>query len=318
MFIISCTIRYLNMPPDILALRDFSMRLVDGSHYQWRQLDLMIRYVDLRADAYSGRLSDPEEIMSLGKELDDDCATLTQFLEDKWPHTTCYTDDTVSAYKGVYHVYGINFHQLKVWNSIRVGRLMINEIIQTAYRDGLKSLAPSLCEPSHFAFQASLSATLDMALELCRAVPQYCICLPETLHPLSLSGDPTFESYSSTFSSLGAKSARKYTYVEEASAYAMVHPLHVAVRSSAGHIPELKAWILDRLKFMGNVVGLQGALMVAESVEAGSDIDPWMVFAKLAGHDAPVNPFDPPTSLLANRTKVAVGRGETREYLTVV
>jgi hypothetical protein len=114
------------------------------------------------------------------------------------------------------------------------------------------------------------------------------------------------------------RSSRKYSNLEQASAYTMIHPLNIVVQSSAGKIPKVRAWILDRLKFIGIDVGLKDALSVAKLIEAGSDIDLWMVFASLAGHDAPVSPFDAPSSVLGKRTKATDGRPEKQEYLTLV
>jgi hypothetical protein len=148
----------------------------DGDYIQWRQIDVMIRYVELRADSHSGKLSDHEEIMTLAEELDNDCATLAQSLEDMWPYKIYFTEDLTTTYEGVYHIYDINFHQLKVWNSIRGGRININENFQAAYLNGLKLSPRSFLEPKQVArFEASLKATLDISLELCRAVPQFCL-----------------------------------------------------------------------------------------------------------------------------------------------
>jgi hypothetical protein len=303
MLMISSALCRTRLPEEFIVLRKYIKRFFNASDPLWLVLEQMVRYVGLLADIKEGILSDPREIMAAAMEQDDQCASLSKTMASRWPYEIVFTNDTVAAYEGVYHEYSIDYNVLRTWNSLRGGRILLNEIIREQYFVGCLTFPLFDSIEHRLWFQLATDNIADISSEICGCIPQFCTAMPRlsTAHesPIGWPASPSsFSSGSETAdqrspaspssSSSGSETSdQKFTYIEQASAYSLIYSLYVIGRSP-GSPEKLRHWAIDRLCYIGYYFGLKDALMVADLLEQHADLDPWLVCRRLGIFNIPM------------------------------
>lgn len=76
----SCLEREVEIPAQFITVRDLAVKSRNPSSLRWRLEQIMVRFVSLRADSKSGKISD-EEIDAIAEELDSECSVLYHRLQ---------------------------------------------------------------------------------------------------------------------------------------------------------------------------------------------------------------------------------------------
>jgi hypothetical protein len=284
----SCAQCKVRVSPEIIALLKYAKCISDPTDYNWLILEAFENYTALRADIAAGAFSDPRDVIAEAQRQEDNCAALCMLFKSKWRYTTLLTNDTRSAYEGIYHVYTIPFLSVRAWNTIRIGRIIINEIIREQFVLGSSTTPPMFNPADHIIqFKAAGDAITEMTFEICGCVPQYMMTVPSCSPQNGSSAQTKVLGFSSSDPSKSHTSDMKYTQAEQAGAYSLIFPLFIIGRSPE-RLLKLHLWALDRLHYIGNVIGLSDATMVAELLMQKIDTDPWSVAAMLGGHNGQV------------------------------
>jgi hypothetical protein len=280
---ISCAQCSVRVPAGVIALRDQYKLYLDAADPGWLVSEAMVQYVGLRADISEGILSQPAEIIAEAKRQDDLCKSLSETIALRWPYETYFTGDTESAFGGVFHASAIDYKALQFWNSLRCGRIMLNEMIREQYFVGCASI-PLFDTGMHYGwFQDAKNNIDDIISEVVGSIPQFSTGMPSTCS----TSTPPISISNSTYLPSSDYSDRKFTYSEEAGAYSVIYPLYLIGRSPEGPL-DLRQWAIGRLQYIGRVVGLSDAIMVADLLEQKIDVDPWVVCASMGCYNAPI------------------------------
>jgi hypothetical protein len=282
----SCVQCKVRVPKEIIALLKHARNISDPTDYNWLVLEAFEDFTALRANISAGVFSDPRDIIVEAQRQDENCARLCMIFRSKWCYTTVFTNDTELAYEGIYHVYTASFLSVRTWNSIRIGRIMINEIIRDQFVFGSSTTPPLLNLAEYIVqFRAAGDTITEMTFEICGCIPQYSAAIPSS-SPANKPGDQMLASRStlSKVSSTSDTGDRNYTYSEEASAYSLIFSLFVIGRTTERPL-KLHLWAIDRLQHIGNTIGLLDAIKVANLLKQKNDIDPWSVQAMLGGYN---------------------------------
>jgi hypothetical protein len=279
---ISCAQCSIRIPDGVIALRDQYRSHLDASDPGWLISEAMVRYVGLRADISEGILSDPADIIAEAKRQDDLCRSLSENIGLRWPYEAFFSGDTESAYQGVFHTSTIDYKALQFWNSLRCGRIMLNEIIREQFYIGCATISLFDTVKHYESFQEAKDNIADITSEIAGSIPQFSTGMPHTYSTSS----PSIPTSSSPSSSNSGHRDRAFTYSEEASAYSVIYSLYLIGRTPEGP-QDLRQWAIGRLHYIGHVVGLADAIMVADLLEQRTDVDPWVVCASMGCYNAP-------------------------------
>lgn len=144
-------------------------------------LQSMLRFASLRSEVFKKTLNDPHTILSRCLELDGVLATVENPRHPAdWKFKTVFTDvEFEYIYNGRYHVYYDSLVS-QSWNSQRMARFMLNEMIRDVLSDGFSAKPPRFTGAKYVTqFQTSLEHMHTIQDDILYSVPQLIGSLPE-------------------------------------------------------------------------------------------------------------------------------------------
>lgn len=257
-----CLYHEVEMLPELVCLRDYAAQFIDATDPKWRFPNVMIQYAKLRAMIRTGEWSD-DRIGRFGTELDGDLLSICNSMPSDWQFLAI-TPSVQSAhtFEGSIHVYP-SHNVCKSWNTIRVVRILLNEIIQGSCQRLLTSTSFSPNPDTPYQIKDCINTILSMSSDICAAVPQYMDCSLD---------------FRAQVPKDGQFSTQDRTAYDRAGALGLIFPLYVAASSSV--CPEhMREWIIGRLHMIGSQMGIPQALFVKGMVEKRERGNPWAIAA---------------------------------------
>ncbi|KAH8810895.1 hypothetical protein F5884DRAFT_668441 [Xylogone sp. PMI_703] len=257
---ISCIQRGVSFPPHIVELRNEVSKQVNTFNMGWEASTLVIDFANFRAAVRNKEVADVQTILDMGMQLETRFIDLFSDLPEHWNFTTHVSNtDPVSIWDGYYHTY----HDVwisQVWNSTRTCRIMLHEIIQAALRSGYEG-TPQVFSPEEFVSQMAESwrITIKLRDDLLASIPQQI--------------DSNFNQDARSPTSRSDKD-RPTPHLRGMTGYYVVWQLFVA-GSLEQTSPKLRAWVVNRLRFVGDTMGVKQASVIADILENYKPIKAW-------------------------------------------
>ncbi len=254
--LISCVAANAPVPFALIKLRSDLEPFLNKDDPKWQVSGLVVKYANLQAAIQHDRLSRTDIIARI-TELDYEFMSLAENMPPSWLYDTTYLE-VASEVVFEYHfdTYPDHF-TAQTWNVLRTMRILLNDIIRKYWIEGAmwSSEDVSALRNSNIARDK-----IDiLAKEICATAPQY-----------------------TTYESATSKS-KNYSAIQKLRCYTLLFPLYVA-GLYASSSTEIKPWIIKRLRFMSNEIGIQNASFVVEILEGGSATSPWDVYAMLGSY----------------------------------
>ena len=235
---------------------------------KWRESDLMIEFIRIRHDIENRAVSN-EVAIDLLVNLDAQFSRLALEVPPSWRYQTMYMDkETDHHYRMYHHVYPAD-NVAEMWNTLRLIRILLNELIYSRCLDW-KGCARSDARALSLQHD-TMEIIRDMAADICAAVPQFI-------------GDLSAPFQKPTRTALDGDIAPRHSNpTHHLPCYRLIYPLYVAARSFAAP-PSLKSWIIEQLRFMAEYHGIENAASVMKILESSENGDIWRVYAILGSY----------------------------------
>jgi Fungal specific transcription factor domain len=242
--LVSANQRGVRVSPEFKALKAYATRYIDATDPVSRFFEISEQFAELRASIGEGRLCESAQIIKYSKGLDDQIQMLVMTLPAHWKYETIFIPmDSKLVYGDHYHIYP-DHQRAQYWNSIRMTRLILNEMIHNRITDEMLSghfIPPAWLE----LLSQTVQTAAEMAAEICASVPQF------TQHP-----SPTGPRFLSPKSCVVAQG------------YFLLWPLSIA--GEARLTPEpIRVYVIDRLRYIGYQMKIPHALSIAQEIEDG-------------------------------------------------
>ncbi|PMD18427.1 hypothetical protein NA56DRAFT_691143 [Hyaloscypha hepaticicola] len=246
-------------PRELKELRAYIANFLDRKDPNWRLMNHVVEYIDLRADVSRYHLSNSTAVQKILK-LDGKFVVLASELPLAWqPKTTTTENPSDRVLEQRYDTYS-NRHVTQSLNVLRLIRILLNESILSHNLE--------VGSPPSLSHTAAKNIEM-MGKEICASVPQYFDCLGaarDGLHGNSTKIDP-LHSPNQTFD-----------------CYTLIYPLYIAARSRFSP-NDLKPWSIKELHYIGSHFSIRNAELVAQMLENGTDCEnTWGVYAMLGGY----------------------------------
>jgi hypothetical protein len=290
---VSCMQDGTAVPADIIALRSYATNFLDPDDPIWRISQTFIRLVNLYAALKDGTLFEPAAVITAATHIDEECISILTDLAAKMPYQTIYTRDSTLVwafsllYEEYYHVYD-GYRVAQAWNSVRLGRILLNEVIRKYYTQAFVSSPAAFLSAKHTArFQLATDNIVEMSSQICATVPQFTSGLPAPW-PNDQQESEQAAAYPSPLSSISSAPAsiQPPTPLTIASAYSLLFPLFVVAFSPTSPDRQ-RAWILDRMDFIGRTMQIQHAHTCADVLKLREEINVWDIYAMLGSYVYP-------------------------------
>ncbi|KAJ5131358.1 uncharacterized protein N7515_007397 [Penicillium bovifimosum] len=251
--IISCLQRDARVPQSLLDCTQFAMFLRPAEAHGSRLVMIIGKLSNLRADIRTNVFNNEREIISAASAIEADLIAWLASLPPEFNYETSVKSPFdfafrqrfrgIDTYDDQYHVYS-NLWVCNSWNQYRSARIIVSEIILSHVRRISDSTSLSSLS-TEFRLQCrTLRSTMRrLAVDICRGVPFYFNAHQAVKEP-SL---PPPESY------IGG--------------LVLLWPLFVAgIVENPRH--GLRRWVVKCLEMIGNTMGIDQALAVADMVAA--------------------------------------------------
>ena len=290
----NCVQKEIRIPTSIVVLWHEAARYwnIDTTDPSWQVQTLAIRLADLRTSIKDRYLCTSDDIISEALKIDDALAAIFENPSTLWQYQTEHIHAySKLAYRGIYHVYS-NDLIAQTWNSIRMCRIFLNEIISTLLLKRLcKVSLKSLSTGDHTQYSMSMETLKKLATDILESVPQsigYIPILkgrsnsvndaklpdstPTSTPRLKRNPDhavplhPRF-SHPSSIGSLRLSASQKELPIMRGSTGCLLiwHLYHVGTMNTT--TVETRQWIIDVLKFQGQVTGVAQGTLFADILE---------------------------------------------------
>ncbi|CAG7942592.1 hypothetical protein PENNAL_c0016G08974 [Penicillium nalgiovense] len=248
---ISCLQRDARVPESLLECTKLAMFLQPAEAHGNRLVMIIGKLSNLRADICANMYSDEREIISAASAIEADLIAWLAALPPEFSYTTHVTTPFdfafqkrfrgITPYDDQYHVYPSTW-ACSSWNHYRSARIVVSEIILTRIRKiSDNSSMASLSEEFRLQCRTLRSTIRRLAVEICRSVPFHF----NAHHVERDSNLPPPESY------LGGLVLLWHLFV----AGVVEDPRH-----------GLRRWVIKCLEMIGNTMGIDQALAVADIV----------------------------------------------------
>ena len=236
---VSCVQNRRRIPAGLLSLTAQASPFLDTANPASRFSAIVEAFTDLRAAVDDGGITEPASRVRLAQEIDDECLSLALDMPDGWLYDVAYTNThDIAIFRTEYHIY--KTHRIaQMWNTIRMTRLLLNEMIWGNLATALPNCSWLRDPPAQIA--------RNMAEEILASLPQF-----------------------TQFSPNGSK---LYSPTLASSCF-LLWPLEV-VGTSPLSTPPMRAYVINRLRYMGIQMKVRQALGVAEKLEQGSLSQDW-------------------------------------------
>ncbi|KAI9663787.1 MAG: hypothetical protein M1821_007277 [Bathelium mastoideum] len=276
----SCLWHALPVPETVLELRAEVGR-IKGTHNQMFKItgvmiDFINSYMPLRA-----REAPTAEVISTLVDLDQKVQAIFESMPPKWQYETFYTTAHPElAYKGYFHRYRDSWCA-RNWNILRMLRTVINLIIWRGILSAGEGSVPELYRPR---FETAEATVIEMANDVCASMPQHAGHLhllftqgAERQKAIRSMGEPASGSELEKLFSMLKEFERPLMVTHDgdslgalsaASCIQIIAPLRITGRMRFIS-QDMRAWIANRLRWIGETLGVQQAMVFADDVEQG-------------------------------------------------
>jgi len=240
----SCDEREVEVPTKYLKLRSQASQSFDATDPLWGLSDVMLE-LTLLQNAMKKKELPVSRIVAAAKEIGDRLQDLSLAMSQQCTYEVVTRVDVSDAILSeFFHVYS-DHDILRDWNKIRGFQILLYDLIQE-YLVTYESENPCL----DFETDTQSSMAVTSISEICASLPQY------------------------TVPAHTADSPERYRVL------ALLFPLYISARSAS--CPRyIRDWILYRLLFIGQKMGVTQAITIRDSLVQGTDRNPWKVFATL-------------------------------------
>ncbi|KAL9598160.1 MAG: hypothetical protein Q9219_004657 [cf. Caloplaca sp. 3 TL-2023] len=264
---------------DLIALRtSLATHLPSLLDLKWRQADLVVEFASLRENLQRNGLSDVEAIRAF-RALDAKFVNAGVEAPPAWQFKTVHVQvKTSHHFQSFHHIHAAD-NVAHVWHTLRLTRILLNELICSKCLDCQKSHGSDLDMPA--IHRSAVSAIKEMATDICASLPPY-LSDPRESSPDASSKQETSNAASRPEkqyeSSIGQPDLTKRLPV-----YRFIYPLFVTARSPAVS-PSLKKWVIEQLRFIADRYSMENAMAVANILDSGQKVEIWDVYAMLGSY----------------------------------
>ncbi|KAL8839737.1 MAG: hypothetical protein Q9170_001608 [Blastenia crenularia] len=278
--LISSVVNDRPISSDLIALRStISTNFPLSVDPKWRESDLMIEFGSLRQNIQNGVVSDNEAILTL-LDLDSKFVKLGLEAPSAWRYQTVQVKTMSSHHYQSFHLIHPAEHVTQMWNTLRLTRISLNEII--CYRC-LYCLGRQSSNLDVFAIHHRATEVIqEMASDICASLPQY-IQDPNTPFIEAPTGSERSTALSVSKIEVHRPPTGQSNPTHHLPCYRLIFPLFVTAQSSAGS-PSLRKWVIEQLRFMADYHAIENAMSVAKILESGERPRMWSVYAMLGSY----------------------------------
>lgn len=277
--LISCVASDRPVCGELVTLRSKIAAYLPGTgDPKWQESGLMIEFASLRQEIQEGKTSDYEAIAAL-VTLDKKFMTLARNVPPTWRYATVRVGEkSVHHYDFFHHLHPAE-HIAQMWNTLRITRILLNELICSICLDSEGGLQQS--SRAATIRQRSVTIIKAMALDVCASLPQF---LSEILSsPSDRSTSPLDSLDSFTDREFSNSIAGRVCPPQHLPCYRFIFPLYVAAQSP--EVPtKLKGWVVEQLHFIADCYAIKNAAAVARLLETGKRESVWHVYAMLGSY----------------------------------
>lgn len=240
--------REVEFPAEFVSLRIYASQFGGANDMKWQFTDLMVRYARLRSAIRLGECPN-SEIIQVAKQIDCELLDICTNMPPDWePVKASPPIQSTTAFLEHCHVY--SSHNIrKTWNTIRLVRILVNEVIPEYSQKGFakETFSAAFNQPS----QEASSTIRALLSDICASVPPY--------------NKEDIE-----------------VHLDRAAAHSLIFPLYI-VASSASCSRDMRDWIIGKLEFIGSQMCIPHSIMVKEMLDGRKRGNPWGVAAMLGG-----------------------------------
>lgn len=269
--LISCVLRDIPMPPQLMKLRLEAFSLLP-SDPGLQFAKIMDEFTTFRAAITNRTLTDNEAIIAQASIFDSRIASIFAKPLSGWLYETVHTDaDPEIIWNGAYDIYYDQW-VAQMWNWMRACRIMINEIIRSRLLQGFESIPPRFTTPEYTSkFQHSTEVLINMRDDVLRSIPQhigyvtrkpftYPISPPYTSSPGTIFGDVFSDVSFNEFlngipSPQTPSSPPRMQPAPGIGGYHLLWPLHVCGVSQVS-TPAVHKYVLRWMRYIGDTMGI--------------------------------------------------------------
>ncbi|KAL4966161.1 Zn(II)2Cys6 transcription factor domain-containing protein [Aspergillus stella-maris] len=243
-----CVIRPTRVPPDVIRLRRLAAKYMDTSDPAWMVEEMMIKLASFHTDVSDGVLANPQSIINVALELDEElCMLKASLLPISRPKPT-QSADTIESQAAAY-MYP-DLWTVYIWNYVRTCRLRLQNEVVVQLSQQCGNLPSPSTEDEGLLLQSC--ATMEaLILEICASVRQY-------------------GGY------LLADSRNQYATRQVAGpvpmvagVYFLLWPLLIAGSMTASDTQ--RDWIVQQCRLLAKLTGIQRMATVADAIANGDE-----------------------------------------------
>ncbi|KAL8798812.1 MAG: hypothetical protein Q9182_006356 [Xanthomendoza sp. 2 TL-2023] len=276
--LISCVASDTPVLPDLITLRNtIAAHFTSSLDPKWLETDLVIEFARLRQEIDKGVLAGSKATLAL-VELDAKFVRLGMEVPPTWQYKTIQVKvKSRHHFESFHHIHPAE-HVAQMWNTLRLTRIVLNELICFRCLDTYGRLR------SDFDLKAiherASRSIIEMASDICASIPQYIEDSPTTLLPPStkMASSSNLPNHDTRISPVAPPNPTNHL-----PCYRLIFPLFVVAQSSALP-PAFREWAIKELHFMADYHGIKNAMMVADMLESGQTKPVWEMYAMLGSY----------------------------------
>ncbi|ORY19754.1 hypothetical protein BCR34DRAFT_595207 [Clohesyomyces aquaticus] len=207
---VSCIQQRRHLPPVFASLVSSAKPFYEDDNPKIALAALLGELAELLADIHEARMC-PFEITKAAMQLERKYSLLVRQLPPAWQYTETYVEGQANVYGATIHQYP-NHRAAQLWNSYRMIRILLKEIVYACTGSAASPVATNMVEnPSKNSLHLQASSNIaEMSYDICASIPHltrpspsstmWKACVTSLLWPLSaIKG-----------ASLAPESARRY------------------------------------------------------------------------------------------------------------
>lgn len=257
--LLGCLQRSVRVPEPILKLRVEAKTFLEKDDPAWQLSEIVVQLAEFRARIKEKSLLESSTIINIALEIDLRLCALSLGMPTPWKFDTVSTQtEPEFVYDGCYHIYP-DVWVAHIWNSIRTSRLILHQEIL-----GQISSQPLISVMHEIQYQNSKEVLQQMSSEICATIPQYTGHLPLLSY-----------SYNRSLSNVQPQIADVSPEIIPLAVgiYFLLWPLLNA--GQATDSSRQRAWIVNRLRYIGETTGILQAFLVADTLERREQVVVW-------------------------------------------
>ena len=278
---LSCLRLGLPLPEHLWALSEEAARYPGADDPIWFFSRSLMPITDFCAGVRQGDTSDPYAILSRAQELDKKIESVCLHFPPGWQYETVHTGEGVDPdiiFHGYFHAYG-SFMSMQLWNSMRICRVLLNEVIRRTLMRGISSGSPRFGGPERTQHLATSVDTLfRMQADILASIPQHrgytardgaaqrSNLYGSRKSELGTASAPWAQHSNVVFGMEADDSRWNLPLIRLHGGYLLPWPLFVTGAMELTPAPTRK-WIVKTLRAIAHEMGLRLALVLADMLE---------------------------------------------------